>query len=109
MLVRTLLAVVNLGVLSVTLAVWVLLPAYSEYALYGCLGWVVAALVLMYSTWGNRRIGGSADGPTSGAPLAGGTGTATGLPPLDFCIYCAAPMPAGASRCPACGHAGARG
>ena len=114
MLVRTFLSLVNLAVLFSTLSVWLLLPAYSTYALYGCLGWVVVAFAVMYSAWGNRpfRAPARATAAGGGAASSGGgvgAGGAGGAPPIDFCIYCAASLPAGASRCPACGHAGARG
>ncbi|HTP53526.1 MAG TPA: hypothetical protein VML94_00980 [Thermoplasmata archaeon] len=101
MLLRTFLSFVNLGVLFSTLAVWTLVPAVSTYALYFCLVWVVLALSLMYSPWGNRPIGRSARAGAGGStPLVSGAGG-----PLDFCIFCAATLPAGATRCPACGHA----
>ena len=102
MLARTALSLVNLGVLSGTLLVWFFLPHYATFALYACLGWVVVAFGVMYSPWGNRAIG--------PARVASGT-TGSGGPrvPLDFCIYCATSLPVGATRCPACGHAAARG
>jgi hypothetical protein len=106
MLARTALSLVNLGVLSATLTVWFLLPHYSTYALYGCLAWVVIAFALMYSAWGNRPLGTTGG---AGAGLRGSDGSGGSRPPLDFCIYCATTLPVGASRCPACGHAGARG
>ncbi len=107
MLARTALSFANAGVLGATLAVWFLLPQYSTYALYGCLGWVVVAFGLMYSPWGNRRIRGTGSDPgTTGASVRG---AALAGAPLDFCIYCAAQLPTAARRCPACGHALARG
>ena len=104
MLARTALSLVNLVVLTATLTIWFLLPHYSTYALYGCLAWVVVAFGMMYSSWGNRPIGAAAH-PLSAAGDAPGSTRA----PLDFCIYCATTLPAGASRCPACGHTSARG
>ncbi|MFY9717088.1 MAG: hypothetical protein WAK40_04045 [Thermoplasmata archaeon] len=101
MLRRTFLSLVNLGVLFSTLAIWLLLPTLSTYALYVCLAWVVLAFGLMYSSWGNRPIGPARrTGGAGGAALPSSAGG-----PLDFCIFCAATLPAGATRCPACGHA----
>ena len=100
MLRRTLLSLVNLAVLAAVTTVWLTLPAYSTYAVYGCLGWIVAALALMYSAWGNRPVGATA----APAPLA--TGTSGGGPgALDFCIYCGTTFGPGATRCAACGRA----
>jgi hypothetical protein len=114
LLARTLLSLVNLGVLGATLAVWFTLPQYANYALYACLGWVVVAFALMYSAWGNRPFGAPAPVGAGGASPAGAGGApgslaVPSLPPVDFCIYCATTLPVGASRCPACGHAAARG
>ena len=115
MLARTFLSLVNLAVLGGTLTVWFAFPAWSTYALYACLAWVVVAFALMYSAWGNRPFGVGTPAATTagpGARLAGGGaagGTPAALPPLDFCIYCGSFLPVGASQCPACGHAGARG
>ncbi len=118
MLARTFLSLVNLAVLSVTVVVWFVAPLpYSTYALYGCLAWVVVAFAMMYSAWGNRPLGIPARSAPAGAPLpsgptGGGRGAGVGgagpLAPLDFCIYCAASLPANAGRCPACGHAVSR-
>lgn len=107
MLARTFLSLVNMAVLGATLAVWYALPRYSDLALYACLAWVVVAFVLMYSAWGNRPLGAARPLP-AGAP-ADPIGAGSSSPPLDFCIYCAAPLPASMSRCPACGHLAARG
>jgi hypothetical protein len=116
MLARTLLSLVNLGALTATLAVWFAFPQYSTYALYACFAWVVIAFAVMYSAWGNRPVGASAHGvagATAPAPAPAGAvrsvGGAGAMPPLDFCIYCAATLPAEATRCPVCGHAAARG
>jgi len=108
---RTVLSFVNLAVLGATLTIWFVFPAYSTYALYACLGWVVAAFVLMYSAWGNRPVGLAARSAPAGSgplpsrnPSAGGGGGRSTVPPVDFCIYCGTHLPASAVRCGACGH-----
>jgi hypothetical protein len=115
MLTRTFLSLVNLGVLSGTVVIWFAVPQYSTYALYACLAWVVIAFAMMYSAWGNRPLGTRARSTAVGTPLPSGptgggrvVGGASAGAPLDFCIYCAASLPANAGRCPACGHAVAR-
>jgi hypothetical protein len=100
-LLRTVLSFVNLGVLTATLFVWFELPLYSDYALYACLAWVLAAFAVMYSRWGDRRIGSAAAPASSGPPLATSPGSAS----LGFCIFCAAILPPGVPRCPECGRA----
>jgi len=106
------LSFVNLAVLGATLTIWFAFPAYSTYALYACLGWVVAAFVLMYSSWGSRPVGvaprstPATSPPLAGTPGRGYGGGSRGVPPsVDFCIYCGTHLPASAVRCSACGHA----
>ena len=102
MLLRTALSLVNLAALSATLVVWLALPAYSGIALYACLGWVMVAFGVMYSRWGNRPIGRRAGGLTAegAAPALGGG--------VGFCVFCAANLAPGATRCPDCGRATGR-
>ena len=99
---RVVLSLLYLGVTAAALAILFLLPQYATYALYGFLAWFIVSLALVWgargaSTAPGSRTGGGAGG---GSPLAS-SGSAS---PIPFCAYCAADLPAGASRCPACGH-----
>jgi len=101
-LLRTALSLVNLVALTATLIVWFSFPQYADYALYACLGWVMVAFGVMYSRWGNRPL--RPAGPGSGGPPLPGGGRVGGAP-LGFCVFCAAHLPPGATRCPECGRA----
>jgi len=111
MIFRTLLTLVNLSTFAAAIAVLLVFPQYSAYAFYFLVGWMVASLVLFYQPWASRPIGAGAPAPGPGpaaapafpsapAPVAG----APAPPPLDFCIYCAAPLAVGSTKCAACGH-----
>ncbi len=108
MLLRTLVNLVNFGILAVVVVVLLRYPADAGSAFYLVLGWMIGSLILIYGPWGSRRVGGgpapAPGAPTRDVPLPG----APAPPPrtaLPFCIYCAAPLPVGATKCPACGHA----
>jgi hypothetical protein len=112
MLVRTVLTLVNFTIFGIVIAVVLLYPGLDAIAFYFLLGWMIASFALLYMPFANRRIGGSAPPTdTETNPFLAGTGPASPLPSsppvstLGFCIYCAAPLPVGASVCPACGHA----
>ena len=113
MILRTLLSLVNLAVIAATVFIWFELPAIANVALYALVGWMFATFVVMYSPWGNRRVTATSSGGSapSGSPFAAPAPTSLPLasnpssaPALDFCIFCAATLPAGSPRCPACGH-----
>ncbi|HTT73801.1 MAG TPA: hypothetical protein VMG99_06620 [Thermoplasmata archaeon] len=115
MLVRTLLTIVNFAIFGVTIGVVLAFPAYDTVAFYFLLGWMVASFALFYLPFAGRRVGGGGPAPPPGGstfgpgPLdPGATAAPAGRPlasSLGFCIYCAAPLPGGATTCPACGHA----
>lgn len=117
MLVRTLLTLVNFVIFGATIGVVLLYPQYDAVAFYFLLGWMVASFALFYLPFANRRVGGApasaSVSTTAGGPLpSAGAGPTLPAPPttapvatLGFCIYCASPLPVGAARCPACGHA----
>jgi hypothetical protein len=103
---RTVLTLVNLSAFIAAIIVLELLPQYAAYAFYGLVGWMVVSLVLLYRPGAPRTIGTPASGsPTlsSDAPLASSSAPQHASA-LGFCIYCAAPVEPGASRCPSCGH-----
>jgi len=101
-LLRTALSLVNLGALTATLVVWFSYPQFSTIALYLCLGWVLVAFGVMYSRWGNRPLRTAPLAPP-GPRLPGGGGAAGA--PLGFCVFCAAHLAPGMTRCPDCGRA----
>jgi hypothetical protein len=103
---RTVLTLVNLSAFIAAILVLELLPQYAAIAFYGLVAWMVVSLVLLYRPGASRPIGGGpSHGPTVSpdAPLASSTTPSSGAP-IGFCIYCAAPIEPGTSRCPSCGH-----
>jgi hypothetical protein len=102
---RTLVSLVNLGIIAVALGVLLLYPQYAGIAFYALLGWMIGTLVIAYGPYGSRRVGSS--GTTPPPFPSSPTGPAAPIPSghdFGFCIYCAAPLPAGARLCPSCGH-----
>ena len=106
---RTLLSLVNLGVAAVAVAIVFVLPQYATLAVYAFLGWFVVSLAVVWGSRGSRPVGAPAalsSSPSPAGPLAAsGPPTAGPAGPISFCAYCAADLPAGATRCPACRHA----
>lgn len=107
---RSLLSFLNLAAMTATFVVWLAFPRYAQYAVYLALGWILIACALLYTSWAARPSGAAAAG-SGGAGAAGGsplpaaaTAPFTPSAPIGFCIYCAASLPVGAMRCPACGH-----
>lgn len=103
---RTVLTLVNLSAFIAAILVLELLPQYAAIAFYGLVGWMIVSLVLLYRPGAPRTIGSpSAGGPTvsADAPLVS-TSAPQHASSLGFCIYCAAPVEPGTSRCPSCGH-----
>ncbi|HLN51377.1 MAG: hypothetical protein ACLQD9_00205 [Thermoplasmata archaeon] len=111
MLARTLFSLLNLAAMAVALLAWFVLPQYAVYVLYGFVAWMVVGFVLLGSSWGSRAVGSGARGTVApgapeGGPLASGAAPTAGPASAPgFCIYCAADLPVGAERCPACNHA----
>jgi len=110
-LARTLLSLLNLAAVTVALVAWFALPQYAVYELFGFVGWMIVGFVLLGSSWGSRPVGsgirgaGSAPAPEGGSLASSpSVGPATGSP-IGFCVYCAADIPPGAGRCPACHRA----
>jgi len=103
---RTVLTLVNLSAFVAAILVLELFPQYAALAFYGLVAWMVVSLVLLYRPGAPRTIGGApSGGPTlsSDVPLAS-SATPQHASALGFCIYCAAPIEPGTSRCPSCGH-----
>jgi hypothetical protein len=105
-LLRTLVTLVNFGTIAVAIGLLLAFPHFVGVAFYIILGWMIGSLALVYGPWSNRRVGRGAAGPTS-TPSTAPVSTPLPSTDLGFCIYCAAPLPKGAARCPACGHAAA--
>jgi len=114
---RALFSLINLCVAAGALLVFFLFPRYAGYAIYAFLGWFLVGISTVWLL-GNPSAepsrgptpapaGAGGAGPAA-APLRSSTGGAGTSAEVGFCIYCAADLPPGASRCPACGHAGAR-
>ncbi len=108
---RTLFSLLNLAAIAAALLVWFALPQYANDALYGLLIWMFVGFGVMYSPLGRRTVGGSSP-PAGTAPTApsfpsspSGSPPATSSSTLGFCVFCAAPIAPGTTRCPACGHA----
>ena len=109
---RTVLTIVNFAIVVAVIGVLLVYPQFSGLAFYFLVGWLVAGLVLFYQPWSSRPVGGPTAAPAAaGAPSASGSpGVGAPLPsapasaPLDFCVYCAAPIAPTASSCAACGH-----
>jgi len=115
MMVRTLLSLINLGVIAAAVAIWLAFPQYAGVAVYGLLGWMLLTFIVMYSPWGNRPVSSSSNGAAApstasfgalpaSAPLPSAPSTPASTPTIDFCVFCGTTLPAGANRCPACGH-----
>jgi hypothetical protein len=102
MMVRRLLAIVNVALFVVAFFFEFLYPAYATLIFYGLLIWMVLSLFLFFGRSVDRPVGG---GPTPNA--AGSSAPLPSGPPasLDFCVYCGAPLSRGASACPVCGKA----
>ena len=104
---RLLLSIANLAVAAGALIVWFAFPQYGEYALWAFLAWIVVGFSTVWLRWGAPSPAGAA-GPPAAAAAGATAGRVAGPPAISFCIYCAAELPVGASRCPACGHASPR-
>ncbi len=115
---RALLSIVNIGVAAGALFVIFAYPRYAAYAIYVFLAWFVVSFVLVWAARGPapaaRPATAAGAPPSTGAASGTGVGRSPGGPSVavpsrvTFCIYCAAELPDGVDRCPACGHAGAR-
>ena len=108
MLRRTVLTMVNFATIAAAIGVLLLFPQYSGIAFYILLGWMVGSLALVYSPWASRPIGGGTapvlPTTTDGTPLSAESGHVHSST-IGFCMYCAAPIDPGTSRCPACHRA----
>jgi len=110
MIFRTLLTMINLTTFAIAIGVLLVFPQYSAYAFYFLVGWMVASLVLFYQPWASRPIGAAAAvaapaaGPAPAIPTTPVAPSGPASAPLDFCIYCAAPIANDATKCTACGH-----
>jgi hypothetical protein len=108
MLRRTALTLVNFATIAAAIGVLIFLPQYSEIAFYVLLGWMVGSLALVYSPWAARPIGGGPEvvppTTTNGTPLSSAAGHVHSSS-IGFCMYCAAPIEPGTTRCPSCHRA----
>ncbi|MCI4368930.1 MAG: zinc ribbon domain-containing protein [Thermoplasmata archaeon] len=107
MLLRTLLTIVNLGILVAAILAWVFDPAVSGYLFYGLLFWFIASIFIGRLPEMNRRVlesrpswAGSPP-PAPGAPLP----SAPAGTELGFCARCGANVASGTVVCPSCGRA----
>ncbi len=101
---RAVLSLASLAALVAAIVVLWVLPQYSAIAFYVVLAWMFVWLALLYLP-GPRRASDRGSPPAAAAssgPLPPGPTQPSSA--LGFCIYCAAPVEAGAVRCPACGH-----
>ncbi len=107
---RTLVSLLNLAAIAGSLLIWFEFPQYADYALYGLLVWMFVGFSIMYTRLGRRTVGGGPPGATPTGPTAplpsGGPSRAptTSSSAYGFCVFCAAPIAPGTTRCPACGH-----
>jgi len=113
MIIRTLLTIINLATFAAAIGVLIALPQYSAFAFYFLVGWMVASLILFYQPWASRPLGAHAAPAAPGTPAPGPAAARPSAPlpsggpataPLDFCVYCAAPLAPQVPKCTACGH-----
>jgi hypothetical protein len=103
---RAVLTLVNFATIAAAIAVLFVFPQYASIAFYVLLGWMFGSLVILYHPASNRTVGSApAGGATiaSDAPLVSAT-NGQHSSSIGFCMYCAAPVTPGTTRCPACGH-----
>jgi hypothetical protein len=109
MIVRTAVLALYAVVLVAALVVQFYFPALGVYVFYGLLFWLVASFFVFRLPGMGRPVPGSRAPPLPRPePNAGPTGTPLSSGPpvtLEFCAFCGTSLPAGALRCPACGHA----
>ncbi|MGA9840182.1 MAG: hypothetical protein WBS16_07095 [Thermoplasmata archaeon] len=108
MMFRTLLTLVNFATIAAAVAVLLIYPQYAAIAFYVLLGWMFASLALMYHPRASRPVTASASAPSgltvsADSPLSSSSGHEHSSS-IGFCMYCAAPIPPGTVRCPACGR-----
>jgi hypothetical protein len=116
---RTLVSIVNFVVILVAVVLYLEWPALGTWVVYVLFGWILLTFILMYSSLGNRRVTSAASQPAGAGPAFGSVNPFEGPPappapapvhggpapaPIDFCLFCGTTLPAGAARCPACGH-----
>lgn len=107
---RAIFSLVNLAVAAAALFVLFAYPRYAGYAVYAFFGWFIVSLTVVWFARGTPPVSASAAGAGAAAGGAAATvpGTSAPSPQIGFCVYCAADLPPGAGRCPACGHAAMR-
>lgn len=110
-----LLTAINFATILAAVVVLLEFPVYAPIAFYVLLGWMVGSLLILYHPRSSPPA--STSTAASGAPGPGGGPLVASEPPLlstmsgqhssalGFCMYCAAPVTPGTTRCPACGHA----
>ncbi len=105
---RAVLWLVNIGIFSAAIVVLLEFPQYAGYIVYAFLGWFVVSLTTVWFARGTPSAASAAGTPPASGPAGPSRPLASGAaaaPTIAFCIYCAADLPVGAERCPACGHA----
>jgi hypothetical protein len=99
---------INAALLVVLLVVILIAPAYSTFAFWAALAWLLSSLFLRRSTGVGRPAGTS--GPLGSTPTGSSTalGSASANRPtvgaegLGFCVYCGTNLAAGELECPSC-------
>lgn len=99
MLLRQVLAIVNLLIVLPAIAFAYLDPRYAILTFQLVILWMFGTAILFFVLPARRTAGGPASGS---GPISPGPGP---MMTVDFCVYCATALPAGATICPACGRA----
>ncbi len=108
MMYRSLIALINLGVLGIAIALYYVDSSIQVYLFVGILVWIFAGFFILRLPIMSRQIGGgpasqnppvpppSADAPLPTSPTASAD--------LGFCIHCGHLLEPGAVVCPQCGR-----
>ena len=106
---RTALSLANLAAMVAAFVVLFEFPSYGEIAFYALVAWIFVGFGLMDLPGARATPTGPGASSSGSFPSGGGNprpsgGTAASPAPIDFCIWCGTPLPAGATVCPSCGQ-----